>query len=325
MSDKTPETDNDHSPEKTESPTEPSEWERRFEKEINTFFDEAINRVPGFVDRNLKSFRNVMARSVGPRTGVGDIFVTMRNVVSKASESMGGPDFSTSSYTHDQLTEAFHREVVSPDELESLLERLFREFEEAQWERIKAKVEKQLDQESFDGDELRRNLLDKMEEEIAHDPLLAQTVRSGVKIGIPATLTYLLFGNPDLLTRIQSNMVFDRDDASLSSYKEMLGKLGQYKVPGWLGALGWAGGVVGSLAVGGLMEYALNSVRDIKGAYIRQLNSARHTLLYGEDPDKPEGRGLIHIVQGLEQQFRALENETARDPSLLTENSEKSA
>ena len=32
-------------------------WEERFEAQVNTFFDEAIGRVPGFVDRHLKSFK----------------------------------------------------------------------------------------------------------------------------------------------------------------------------------------------------------------------------------------------------------------------------
>jgi hypothetical protein len=60
---------------------------------------------------------------------------------------------------------------------------------------------------------------------------------------------------------------------------------------------------VGTLALGGLMEYTLNSFRDIKGRYIRQLNTARYVLLYGEDPDDPAGRGILHVVRGLERYF----------------------
>ena len=51
------------------------------------------------------------------------------------------------------------------------------------------------------------------------------------------------------------------------------------------------------------MEYTVNSFRDIKGRYIRQLNTARYVLLYGEDPDVPAGRGLLHVVRGLERYF----------------------
>ena len=79
-----------------------------------------------------------------------------------------------------------------------------------------------------------------------------------------------------------------------------------------MGALGWAGGVVGTLALGGVMEYTLNSVRDVKGQYIRQLNTARYVLLYGEDPDDAEGRGILHIVRGFERQFDRVPQLTAQ-------------
>ncbi len=115
---------------------EPSLWEERFEAQINTFFDEAIARVPGFVDRHLRSFRRVMTRSVAPRTGVGDIAIGVRNLLAGVSRTVGGPDFSTTTFTHDVLTDAFEREVVSPAELESLLGRLFSEFEDDQWQRL---------------------------------------------------------------------------------------------------------------------------------------------------------------------------------------------
>jgi hypothetical protein len=282
-------------------PEQPSKWERRFENEINTFFDESITRVPTFVDRHLKSFRHIMGRSLGPKTGIGDVFVTAKNLASGISSSLGGPDFSSTTYTHDKLTEAFHKEVVSPGELESLIERLFHEFEEEKWNDLEDSLDRNLDE-----DGLREQLVDRMEEAIAHDPLLAQTLRSGVKIGIPATLGYMLFGNPELFSKVQTSVTENLKRSKLNNYREMFGRLGEFKVPGWLGALGWAGGVVGSLALGGVMEFALNSVRDIKGAYIRQLNRARHILLYGENPDVPEGRGLIHIVRGLEDKFDEL-------------------
>jgi len=60
------------------------------------------------------------------------------------------------------------------------------------------------------------------------------------------------------------------------------------------------------------MEYTLNSVRDIKGQYIRQLNSAAWVLLYGEDPDEPDGRGILHIVRGFERQFDRVPQLTAK-------------
>lgn len=283
---------------------EPSEWEQRFEAQVNTFFDEAIARVPGFVDRNLKSFRRVMSRSLGPRTGIADIFVSLRNVAAGVSSTVGGPDFSTSTYTDDQLRESFEREVVSPDELESLLRRLFTEFEEAQWERVVDRRAELLDVDVDEIDsDMRERFIARMEDEINHDPLLAQAIRSGVKLGLPATLGYVLFGKVTW-------MGFGSDAASeiyksrLNFYNQTLIKLGRFKVPGWVGAVGLVGSVLGTLAAGGVMEYAVNNVRDIKGAYIRQLNSARHALLFGEDPEHPEG--LLHLVRGLERQFERL-------------------
>ena len=62
------------------------------------------------------------------------------------------------------------------------------------------------------------------------------------------------------------------------------------------------------IAIGGVMEYAINSVRDIKGAYIRQLNTARYILLYGDNPDETSGQGLLHIVRGLERQFERVQS-----------------
>ena len=277
---------------------EASPWEQRFETQINTFFDEAISRVPAFVDRHLKSFRKVMARSVSPRTGVGDILVGLRNVASGVSKSLGGPDFDTTSYTHDALTKAFEREVVSPEELETLLTRLFAEFEDDMWKHVAEKAGEQHDFEHDQIDRFRARLQSTMEEEIGHDPLLAQAIRSGVKIGVPATLGYVLFGRFSLGDA--AGEIYKRN---LNLYHRTLLKLGRFKVPGWIGAVGWAGGILGTLAVGGLMEYTLNSVRDVKGQYIRQLNTARYVLLYGEDPDDPEGRGLLHIVRGLERRF----------------------
>ena len=286
----------------TSERAEPSEWEERFEGQINTFFDEAISRVPGFVDRHLKSFRRVMARSVGPRTGVADVLISARNMVAGVSKTLGGPDFSTSTFTADKLTEAFEREVVSSEELESLLKRLFKEFEEDQWakasERLPPSDEAQVDV-------LRERLIDRMEDEIAHDPLLAQAIRSGVKIGLPATLGYVLFGKfsffgvgPDAAAEVYRSR--------LNFYNRALMKLGRFQVPGWVGAVGLAGGLLGTLVIGGVMEFALNSVRDVKGAYIRQLNATRHALLYGEDPEVPEGQGMLHVVRGLERQFERL-------------------
>lgn len=293
---------------------EPSEWEKRFEAQVNTFFDESIARVPGFVDRNLKSFKKVMSRSLGPRTGVADIFVSLRNVASGVSKTVGGPDFSTSTYTDDRLRESFEREVVSPDELESLLRRLFTEFEEAQWSAVADERAQRLDQdpEELEGD-IREQFTARMEGEINHDPLLAQAIRSGVKLGLPATLGYVLFGKVTWLG-FGSDAAGEIYKSRLNFYNQTLMKLGRFKIPGWVGAVGLAGSVLGTLAAGGIMEFAVNNVRDIKGAYIRQLNSARHALLYGEDTEHPEG--LLHLVRGLERQFERLPH---LDESVLDE------
>ena len=288
---------------------EASLWEERFETQINTFFDESIERVPGFVDRNLKSFKKVMGRSIGPRTGIADLFISARNVASSVSESVGGPDFSTSTYTDDQLGEAFEREVVSSAELESLLNRLFSEFEEEQWAEFVAEhAGEDGELEADEVDSVRHRLVDMMEQEIAHDPLLAQAIRSGVRLGLPATLGYVLFGKATFVAGTGATEGYKKH---LDFYRRSVIKLGGTEVPGWMGAVGIAGGVLGSLAVGGLMEYAVNSVRDIKGHYIRQINSARYVLLYGEDPDVPEGQGLLHVVRGLERQFERLPQMTA--------------
>lgn len=285
---------------------QPSDWEQRFEAQVNTFFDEAIGRVPGFVDRNLTSFRRVIARSVGPRTGIADIVISARNLAAGVSKAAGGPDFSTTTYTADKLTETFEREVVSSEELESLLRRLFKEFEQAQWEQTYDRIP---DEHDVSMDEIRAHLLESMEEEIAHDPLLAQAIRSGVKIGLPATLGYMLFGKFSFLgvgTEAASEIYRSR----LNFYNRTLMKLGRFQVPGWVGAVGFAGGVLGTLVIGGVMEYALNSIRDVKGTYIRQLNAARHALLYGENPEIPEGQGILHVVRGLERQFERLPEAT---------------
>lgn len=278
---------------------EPTVWEERFEGQINTLFDEAIARVPSFADRHLRSFRRVMGRSLAPKTGVGDVLVGVRNVVSGVSEAVGGPGFSTTTFTHDKLVEAFEREVISPQELESLLARLFAEFEEALWQ--KAQEELSLE----DNEELtlvRARLEKMMERDIGHDPLLAQALRTGVKLGVPATLGYVLMG------KFQSGPTFG--DAAqkiyktnLDVYQKVLVKVGRLDVPGWVGAVGWAGGIVGTLAIGGLMEFTLNSVRDVKGQYIRQLNAARYALLYGDNADDADGRGILHIVRGLERRY----------------------
>lgn len=304
-------------------------WEERFEAQINTFFDEAIARVPGFVDRNLRSFRRVMGRNLSPKTGIGDILVGARNIAAGLSKTVGGPDFSTTTYTHDALTESFEREVVSPAELESLLGRLFAEFEDDQWERLATKIElapdltaREVEEADTDADAqaddeddaverrveaLRERLMTLMEREIAHDPLLAQAIRSGLKIGIPATLGYVLFGKFTFAGAFGSQTATELYKRQLNFYHRILLKLGKFEIPGWLGAVGWAGGLVGSLALGGVMEYAVNSVRDVKGAYIRQLNTARYILLYGDNPDEASGQGLLHIVRGLERQFGRVE------------------
>lgn len=285
---------------------EQSEWEQRFEAQINTFFDEAIARVPGFVDRHLKSFRRVMGRSISPKTGIGDVVIGMRNMFAGALKVVGGPDVSTTTYTHDKLTQDFEREVVGSAELESLLSRLFAEFEDDQWRRLAsayAEDGEQLDNPDDILEAVRSRLLERMEAEIAHDPLLAQALRSGVKIGIPATLGYVLFGKMSLGGQLGAATVSKLYKQRLNFYHRILLKLGKFEIPSWLGAVGWAGGMLGSLALGGMVEYALNSVRDIKGAYIRQLNTARYILLYGDNPDEAAGQGLLHVVRGLERQF----------------------
>jgi len=283
---------------------EPSEWEERFETQVNNFFDDAIARVPGFVDRHLKSLRNVMGRSLSPKTGLGDVAISVRNLFSEVSSALGGPDFSRESFTNEELTRAFEREVVSSEELESLLKRLFREFEQDQWTKIEEAAE-DLDgvDEPPSADQMRRRIRDLMEQEIAHDPLLAQVIRSGVKIGLPATLGYVLFGKVTFAGGFGSEAASQLYKRRLDLYNSALDRLGRYKVPGWVGAIGWAGGLVGSLAVGGLVEFAINSIRDVKGAYIRQLNAARYVILYGDDPDSLEGQGIVHLVRGLERQF----------------------
>ncbi len=279
---------------------EASDWEERFEVQLNALFDDAITRLPGFVDRNLKSFRRVMGRSVAPKTGVGDVLIGVRNLASGLSKSVGGPEFDTTTFTHDKLTEAFEREVLSPEELETLLARLFEEFEDEMWSKVANASDE--DRSRVDVELLRSRMSRLMEKEIAHDPLLAQAIRSGVKIGVPATLGYVLFGRLNF-AELATEKAAELYASNLNFYNRILASLGRYQVPGWVGAVGWAGGVIGSLAIGGIMEYTLNSVRDIKGQYIRQLNTARYVLLYGENPDEPEGRGLLHIVRGLERQF----------------------
>ena len=290
---------------------EPSLWEERFEAQINTFFDEAIARVPGFVDRHLRSFRRVMTRSVAPRTGIGDIAVGVRNMLAGVSRNVGGPDFSTTTFTHDVLTGSFEREVVSPAELESLLARLFSEFEADQWQRLaQSRLAGEQGEEKSDeelADELRERLMGHMEREIAHDPLLAQALRSGLKIGLPATLGYVLFGQFTFAGRFGAESAGRLYKKQLNFYHRILMKLGTFEIPTWLGAVGWASGMVGTLALGGVMEYTLNAVRDVKGAYIRQLNTARYILLYGDNPDELSGQGLLHVVRGLERQFERVQ------------------
>ncbi len=281
-------------------------WEERFEIQINSFFDEAIARVPGFVDRNLKSFSKVMGRSLGPRTGMADLFISARNVAAGVSRNLGGPDFATSTYTDDKLGESFEREVVSSGELSKLLERLFREFQQDQWKAFRESYAQKVGDPALadeEGKALQDHLVAMMEKEIAHDPLLAQAIRSGVRLGIPASLGYVLFGRA---TFVGGEGATEGYKKHLDFYRRSLIKLGGTEVPGWMGAAGIAGGVLGSLAIGGLMEYAVNNIRDIKGHYIRQINAARYVLLYGEDPDVPEGQGLLHVVRGLERQFEKL-------------------
>ncbi|MFB6264048.1 MAG: hypothetical protein ABEL76_10555 [Bradymonadaceae bacterium] len=285
---------------------EPSEWEERFESQINAFFDEAIERVPGFTERHLESFRSVMTRSLSPKTGLGDVLVSLRNLASGVSSAAGGPDFSRESFTHEELTEAFEREVVSTEELESLLNRLFREFERDQWKKLQSGGDGDGADDGLPSTRMRERVENLMEEELAHDPLLAQAVRSGVKIGLPATLGYVLFGKVTLPGGFGSEAARQLYKRRLDKYRTTLMQIGRFKVPGWVGAIGWAGGLVGTLAVGGLMEFAVNSIRDLKGAYIRQLNAARYAILYGEDPETPAGQGVLHIVRGLERQFDRL-------------------
>lgn len=280
----------------------PTEWESRFEAQINLFFDEAIGRVSGFTDRNLKSFRRVMARSIAPKTGIGDVLVGLRNMASGVSETVGGPKFDTTTYTHDALNQSFAREVVSTEELETLLSRLFQEFERAMWDDVISKSEHDIPDAEF----LQERLKKVMEREIAHDPLLAQAIRAGVRIGVPATLGYVMFGRMRLAAG-DENVITERYSDDMRFYHRMFQRLGKNDVNGWVGALGWAGGVVGTLAVGGLLEYSINNVRDIKGQYIRQLNSARYSMLYGDDPDDPQGRGILHIVRGLEREFQKVD------------------
>lgn len=279
---------------------EATPWETRFETQINTFFDEAITRVPGFVDKNLRSFTKVMGRNLAPKTGVGDVLIGVRNLAAGLSSAAGGPNFATTTFTHDKLLEAFEREVVSPKELETLMARLFAEFEEDLWKKVARENESTTS--ATDIQLAREQVTTLMEREIAHDPLLAQALRTGVKLGIPATLGYVLFG------RLGTGPTFG-DAASelykrnLDLYHRVLMKVGGFEVPTWVGAVGWAGGVLGTLAAGGLVEFTMNNIRDLKGQYIRQLNSARYALLYGENPDDPDGRGILHIVRGFERQF----------------------
>ena len=284
-----------------------SDWEERFEAQINTFFDEAIARVPGFVDRNLTNFRRVMGRAVSPKTGVLDVLIGVRNMASGLSKQVGGPGFDTTTYTHDKLMESFEREVVSTTELNALMGRLFEEFENEQWTTVAATVESDYAQTREDVEDFRGRLADLMEREISHDPLLAQAIRAGVKVGVPATLGYVLVGRFSL-----GDAASDLYKKNLNFYHRLLHRMGGSEIPGWVSAAGWAGGILGSLAVGGLMEYTLNNMRDVKGQYIRQLNTTRYVLLYGEDPDTPEGRGILHIVRGLERQFERIPEATSR-------------
>lgn len=272
-------------------------WESRFESQINAFFDDAIQRVPGFVDKNLRSFRKVMGRNLAPTTGVGDVLIGVRNLASGVSSAVGGPKFETTTFTHDKLVEAFEREVVSPKELETLLSRLFAEFEEDLWR----KAERAAPEGAADGiHEARERVVAMMEQEIAHDPKLAQALRTGVKIGVPATLGYVLFGQLGTGPSFgdAAGEIYKRN---LDLYHKVLLRFGGVEVPTWVGAVGWAGSVLGTLAAGGLVEFGLNNIRDLKGSYIRQLNSARHILLHGHDPGDEDGKGILHIVRGFER------------------------
>lgn len=298
---------------------DPSDWEERFEAQINSFFDEAIARIPGFVDRNLTSFRRVMGRAVSPKTGIADILIGVRNVASGLSSTVGGPKFETTTYTHDKLMDSFEREVVSPGELETLLGRLFQEFENEQWSRVASTVESDYAKSRDDVIAFRHRLSELMEREISHDPLLAQAIRAGVKVGVPATLGYVLVGRFSL-----GDAAGDLYKKNLNFYHRVLMRMGGTEVPGWVSAAGWAGGLLGSLAFGGLMEYTLNNLRDVKGQYIRQLNTTRYVLLYGEDPDTAEGRGILHIVRGLERQFERMPEATSRMLDVSDEVAEES-
>ena len=93
-----------------------------------------------------------------------------------------------------------------------------------------------------------------MEREIAHDPLLAQAIRSGLKIGIPATLGYVLFGRFTFAGRFGAETASKLYKRQLNFYHRILMRLGKFEIPTWLGAVGWAGGLVGTLAIGGVME-----------------------------------------------------------------------
>jgi hypothetical protein len=257
-----------------------------------------------------------MKRSLAPKTGLGDVMVSARNMLSGVSSALGGPDFSRDTFTNEELTESFEREVISPDELELLLSRLFREFEEDMWEQVEQEVHNASEGDEpppVDADVLRQRILELTEQEIAHDPVLAQVIRSGVRIGLPASLGYVLFGRLTLAADTGVDAASQMYEKRLDIYNRALHQLGRFQVPGWMGAVGFAGGLVGTLAVGGLVEYTLNSVRDIKGFYLRQLNAAKHALLYGDDPESAEGQGILHLVRGLERQFDQLADITRQE------------
>ena len=278
--------------------------EPRGDGETGEKADHERDAADDLVERGLDQ-RQVDRRNVGM---FGDDIALDEGAVRAA----GGKDFSTTTFTHDQLTEAFEREVVSPEELESLLTRLFSEFEDEQWDRLARAYleERELDDHARERvtERVRERLMALMEREIAHDPLLAQAIRSGVKIGIPATLGFVLFGKLTGAGGFGAETAGKIYKQQLTLYHRLLTRLGKFEIPSWLGAVGWASGVIGSLALGGVMEYALNSVRDIKGQYIRQLNTARYVLLYGDNPDEPSGQGLLHVVRGLERQFERVQD-----------------
>lgn len=293
-----------------QDPVRPSHWEDRFEKEINQLFDDAIDRLPRFVERHFKSFSRVMGRNLSPRAGIGDLYVGLRNLASAFSEAVGGPEFETTTFTEDQLSRAFEQEVLSPFELEAMLGRLFTAFEDDLWDRFQEDSVRGT-QDALQVRDRFRNMID---EEIAHDPKLAQAIRSGVHLGIPITLGYFLFGRTasgtvdNKLGRdigLQDVTVFQRlfqsfrgkteprDDDSF--FQDFTGN-----------ALGITGAVLGSLVVGGVLEYAYNSLRDLKGSYIRQINTARYVLLYGTDPSDPDCYGILQIVRAIERRFETL-------------------